>query len=173
MAPGSLTLLTRKQTTNYADEAIDYSSNTTATFVSRNAKEDGAVSNTARSGGVCPTSDMNSGLIYDAFSAGKTDTITIEETQTEQDKNNMIGSDIVGARLESITAPARNLEMEWIDLHSDVLKAYMGQWVVIQGSELITHGDDLVAVVTEAKTKGVKIPYAVKIPMDMELPFIG
>lgn len=85
----------------------------------------------------------------------------------------MFESDTGGAPLESITTPARKLEMEWIDLHSDVLKAYMGQWVVIEGSELITHGDDLVAVVTEAKTKGVKIPYAVKIPMDMELPFIG
>jgi len=173
MAPGTLTLPIRKQTTNYADEAIDYSYNTTTAAVSKNTEEDPAVSNTEKSSGEFFTGDMNSRRIYNAFSKSKTDTITIEDNQEEQDKSNLFGSEIFVAPLESITTPSRNVEMEWIDSHSDVLKAYQGQWVVVEGSKLIAHGNDFVAVVTEAKTKGIMIPYAVKVPMDIELPFIG
>jgi len=65
-------------------------------------------------------------------------------------------------------APPRNAEtveqqlerfrkaMKWIDEHR---AEYLGQWVVLVGDQLISHGFDSRQVGEEAKAAGIKIPF--------------
>ncbi len=38
-------------------------------------------------------------------------------------------------------------------------RQYAGQWVVLEGEEILAHGKDAVQAVEEAKAKGVVVPY--------------
>ena len=49
----------------------------------------------------------------------------------------------------------RTRELAWLAQHQ---AEYAGQWVAIEGDELIAHGDDLIKVSTEAKDKGISNP---------------
>jgi hypothetical protein len=53
----------------------------------------------------------------------------------------------------------RNAELEWRRTHLETLKSLENQWVVVEGTELVAHGRDPVAVIKEAKSKGVRTPY--------------
>jgi len=50
--------------------------------------------------------------------------------------------------------------MKWLGEHRSWLeKTHPGCWVAVEGSELIAVGPDLVAVLEEAKQKGVENPF--------------
>ena len=53
----------------------------------------------------------------------------------------------------------RKAELEWRRTHSETLKSLKNQWVVVEGAELVAHGRDPVAVIKEAKSRGVRTPY--------------
>jgi hypothetical protein len=53
----------------------------------------------------------------------------------------------------------RKAELEWRRTHSETLKSLKNQWVVVEGAELVAHGRDPVAVIEEAKSRGVRTPY--------------
>jgi len=36
-----------------------------------------------------------------------------------------------------------------------------GQWVVVEGEDIITYGDNPLQVVAEARAKGIQIPYII------------
>ena len=57
------------------------------------------------------------------------------------------------------SAPNRCRELAWLRDKGEILRSYAGEWVVLQGDRLITHGRDAVTVVNDAKKKGVAIPY--------------
>lgn len=57
----------------------------------------------------------------------------------------------------------------WIEQNK---KEYDGQWVCLDGDTLIAHGLDGHAVHREAKSKGIKVPFLVRIKAE-ELPFCG
>jgi hypothetical protein len=172
MAPITFELPARKTTTKNTDESADYLFDN-ATFVSRINQEDTAISNTVNNVGDCFTSDSNNKYKYSPYFKSKTDTVKTEETQEAQEASYLTYGDSLSEAVQSTITPFRHLERDWIDSHSDILKTYGGQWVVIEGTQLIACGADLPKVVQEAKTKGVAIPYAVKVPSDMELPVIG
>ena len=48
------------------------------------------------------------------------------------------------------------LAMRWINEHR---QQYLGQWVCLDGDNLIGHGDDAVKIHTEAKAKGIRAPF--------------
>jgi hypothetical protein len=50
----------------------------------------------------------------------------------------------------------RGRELEWRRTHGEVLRAFAGEWVVLEGEEIIAHGDDPIRVVAEARAKGIK-----------------
>lgn len=50
-------------------------------------------------------------------------------------------------------------EIEWWSTHQDELRQYAGEWVVLEGEEIITHGLDLSVVVAEARVRGIAAPY--------------
>ena len=53
----------------------------------------------------------------------------------------------------------RSAELEWRRTHCEALKSLENQWVVVEGSELVAHGTDLVSVIRQAKGRGVRTPY--------------
>ena len=50
--------------------------------------------------------------------------------------------------------------MEWIDEHR---AEYLGQWVVLVGDQLISHGFDGHKVDEEAKAAGIEVPFLVQV----------
>ena len=53
----------------------------------------------------------------------------------------------------------RTRELEWRRTHGEVLRNFAGQWVVLEGEEIVTHGKDPQQVVVEARAKGIRVPY--------------
>ncbi|MBI4515293.1 MAG: hypothetical protein HY699_05685 [Deltaproteobacteria bacterium] len=53
----------------------------------------------------------------------------------------------------------RSRELQWRRTHAHVLRALAGQWVVVEGEELVAHGPNAVRVVAESRQKGVETPY--------------
>lgn len=53
----------------------------------------------------------------------------------------------------------RSRELEWRRSHGETLRAFVGQWLVLEGEEIIAYGDDPVRVISEAKMKGIQVPY--------------
>lgn len=67
----------------------------------------------------------------------------------------------------------RRKEIEWFETHRDEIKSLTGKWVVIEGDTLIAFGTDYMAVMTQAKAKGITIPFVVFIPQGTEGYFMG
>ncbi len=65
---------------------------------------------------------------------------------------------------------ARKAEMGWLNQHEHL---YLGQWVALHGSTLLSHGSDARAVRDEARQKGVFRPFLVHIPKEVGLPSAG
>src|SRR5436305_6055087 len=58
----------------------------------------------------------------------------------------------------------------WIDSHR---QEYLGQWVCLDGDNLISHGTDAKKVYTEAKDRGIKIPFVQQVREEDQSPFWG
>ena len=65
---------------------------------------------------------------------------------------------------------SRAAEQEWIRLHG---ADFCGEWVALQGSELISHGAKARAVRDEARAKGVASPLMVHLPDEPGRPSAG
>lgn len=62
-----------------------------------------------------------------------------------------------------------NKSLEWVRVHRE---EYDGQWVVLEGDELIAHGSDGKQVYEEARAKGIETPFLKRVKAK-ELPFGG
>ena len=60
-------------------------------------------------------------------------------------------------------------ETRWIAEHR---KAYVGQWVALKGSRLLSHGMNAKVVYQEARKLGVESPVVVQIESPDELPLL-
>jgi len=65
---------------------------------------------------------------------------------------------------------ARLEEQEWIRAHGAL---YPGQWVALQGGELVSHGSRARAVRDEARAKGIQHPLLVHLPEEPGRPSAG
>jgi predicted DNA-binding antitoxin AbrB/MazE fold protein len=61
-------------------------------------------------------------------------------------------------------------EQEWIRTHGAL---YSGQWVALQGSELVSHGPKARIVRDEARAKGIECPLLVHLPDEPGRPSAG
>ena len=53
----------------------------------------------------------------------------------------------------------RSKEIEWRRTHRNELREYEGQWIVLEGSEIIAHGNSPAEVVRQARARGIRVPY--------------
>lgn len=53
----------------------------------------------------------------------------------------------------------REREEAWCRSHPEILRRFAGQWLVVEGEEIIAHGKDPAGLVEEARAQGVRIPY--------------
>ncbi len=58
-------------------------------------------------------------------------------------------------------------ELEWLSRHGE---EYAGQWVALEGEELLSYGSDARAVRDEARAKGVERPLMVHIRDEPNMP---
>ena len=68
-----------------------------------------------------------------------------------------IGVARAGAR--STASGFRERELEWRRTHTETLRQFENEWVVLEGEEIIAHGSDAAKVIGEAKIKGIRTPY--------------
>src|SRR5437899_3412886 len=57
----------------------------------------------------------------------------------------------------------RTRELEWRRTHKETLRQYLGQWVALEGDQITAHGLSLADVVTEARARGVRVPYVFRV----------
>jgi Family of unknown function (DUF5678) len=55
--------------------------------------------------------------------------------------------------------PLRSRELSWRRAHEQKLREFVGQWVIVEGEELIAHGPDPAPLVAAARARGIRIPY--------------
>ena len=60
--------------------------------------------------------------------------------------------------------------MKWIDENR---ARYLGQWVALDGDQLICHGADARQVHNEAKAAGIKVPFVELVTEEDNSPFCG
>ena len=58
-----------------------------------------------------------------------------------------------------LSGPHRERELAWRRSHAEVLRAYEGQWVILEGEEIVAHGRHPAKLVEQARAKGIRIPY--------------
>lgn len=61
-------------------------------------------------------------------------------------------------------------EQRWLAEHRD---EYVGQWVAVEGENLIAHGHDARAVYEAARDAGIRVPFLVRVKPADQLPFGG
>ncbi len=54
---------------------------------------------------------------------------------------------------------SRQREQEWCRTHLELLHSYTGQWVVLEGEEIVAHGSDVTRLVKQARNRGIQSPY--------------
>ena len=64
----------------------------------------------------------------------------------------------------------RREELEWLARESG---PYSGEWVALDGGQLVAHGLRLAAVSAAARAAGVEEPFFASVPDDRDLPFAG
>lgn len=57
----------------------------------------------------------------------------------------------------------RSRELEWRRTHQEVLRNFVDQWVVLEGENVVAHGEDPQQVVAEARARGIRIPYIFRV----------
>lgn len=65
---------------------------------------------------------------------------------------------------------SRDEELNWLQLHQN---EYRGQWVALQGSELLSFGAKAIAVREAAGEKGFDRPLMIRVPHEPDLPSAG
>jgi Family of unknown function (DUF5678) len=67
--------------------------------------------------------------------------------------------DSVQSHPEPPASGHRTQELEWRRTHREALRNFAGQWVVLEGEQIVTHGTDPQQVVVDARAKGILVPY--------------
>jgi hypothetical protein len=59
---------------------------------------------------------------------------------------------------------SREQEMRWIENNKDFLETLSSNWIVVEGYQLVAYSKDFSIALTQAKEKGVKVPFVYFIP---------
>ncbi|MFQ5925469.1 MAG: DUF5678 domain-containing protein [Dehalococcoidia bacterium] len=63
---------------------------------------------------------------------------------------------------------SRMTEMRWLGSQRELCVRLAGQWIAVEGERLIAHGQRLIEVLEEARSKGVEHPFVVCLPESHE-----
>jgi Family of unknown function (DUF5678) len=58
----------------------------------------------------------------------------------------------------------RDVENEWLSKHPEELRKCAGEYVIIEGTEIIAHGTEPAKLYKIAKRRGIKIPFIFFVP---------
>lgn len=61
----------------------------------------------------------------------------------------------------------------WTEDHAGELEQYRGEWILVDGSGVLAHGEKHADVSAVADRKGIKIPFIIRVPEDAEAIFMG
>ncbi len=64
-------------------------------------------------------------------------------------------------------------EWRWIETHTDQLRSYAGEWVVVDPSGIVAHGASYTQVRGEAVSKGIAIPFIFRVPNLGDSVYVG
>jgi len=65
----------------------------------------------------------------------------------------------------------RAVEIAWLATHPDRVAGLTGQWVALDGKELLGHGSDLATVLREVMVTGHEHPFITRVP-DPDTAFV-
>jgi len=71
----------------------------------------------------------------------------------------MARSGAVRKRQDVVRSTHRQREFEWIETHTDEMRRLAGEWVVLEGDQLVAHGKNAARVFATAKRKGIAVPF--------------
>jgi hypothetical protein len=55
--------------------------------------------------------------------------------------------------------------MDWLETHiGELTSSIPGQWIILDGTQLVAYGPDYLEVLKEAREKGVTVPFVARIP---------
>lgn len=74
------------------------------------------------------------------------------DEQGPSDSASSMGGTKAGTRL-------REREDAWCRSNLEALRRLEGQWVVVEGEEIVVHGEDPTDLVKEARSRGIRTPY--------------
>lgn len=63
--------------------------------------------------------------------------------------------------------------IEYLARNAKKFRRYAGQWIAIEGSEILDYGSDEVKLEIRLRKKGFKAPLLVRIPSKSDIPFAG
>ena len=58
----------------------------------------------------------------------------------------------------------RDLETEWMNHHPEELLKCAGEYVIVEGTEIVAHGTDTTELFRIAERRGIKIPFILFVP---------
>jgi hypothetical protein len=64
-------------------------------------------------------------------------------------------------------------EWQWVQSHSDQLRPYAGEWVLVDPSGIVAHGASYHQVRGEATAKGISIPFVFRVPEPNDAVCLG
>ena len=65
---------------------------------------------------------------------------------------------------------SRQVEQEWLKVNASL---YLGEWVALNGDQLMSHGTNARVVRDESRRQGVERPLLVRIPDELDRPSAG
>lgn len=71
------------------------------------------------------------------------------------------------------TAELRTAELGWLEDHAEDVEQYAGEWIVIEGTEIVAVADSETEADRQAREKGVSIPFVIRIPREDDPPIIA
>ena len=73
----------------------------------------------------------------------------------------------------AVPVVSRETEIAWVASHSEELAQFEGQWIVVDGQRVVVNGYDFAEVTKDARSKGIEIPYVIKVEIGEVEPVIG
>jgi predicted DNA-binding antitoxin AbrB/MazE fold protein len=77
---------------------------------------------------------------------------------------------VTGEDASALNYNPRQRELEWIRVNGP---KHAGKYVAIEGDQLVGEGDSVIAVLEQARARGVPHPLVHRVPKEPPLPFAG